>query len=227
MNSVDVIIPVYNYEKFIGEAINSILKQTWKDLKIIVVDDGSTDATAERVKEIQKSDVRVVLFQPGKVGIPAALNLALEKSTAPYIAFLDADDLWEKTKLEKQIVFLKINREVMICFTQIKEFETFDDSTQKQNFRARKEVMNGLVRDTFLGKRELFEKYGKFDVEKNSGEFILWFSPLIHDNCKYKILPEVLAYRRIHDNNLTRSINPKDYLKVIKAHLDAKKRNDN
>ena len=226
MTKVDVIIPVYNYEKFIGDAIDSILQQTVKEVNVIVVNDGSTDNTVQCVRKIQAMDSRVLLLEQENRGISAALNTGLEYSKAPFIAFLDADDLWEKTKLEIQLDFLENNNDIMFCFTQIKEFESFEPTVNNPKFNARKEPINGLTKLTFLGKREIFEKYGNFKAGKKIGDFIQWFSPLINDGCKYKVIPEVLAYRRVHDNNLTRKIDKKDYLKLIKAHMDAKRNND-
>lgn len=226
MGKIDIIIPVYNGEDFISEAIESILKQTYSEYKIIVVDDGSTDNSAEKVKEIQNTDSRIHLFQPGRLGLAKALNYGLEQSKAPFIAFLDADDLWESTKLEKQMEVLEKRKDISICFTKIKEFETFFQIEQKQQFAARKESMNGLVKTTFLGRREVFKKYGKFNPDIELGDFILWFSPLIHDGCRYEVIPEVLAYRRVHENNMTSKANRNDFLKILKAHLDLKKKNE-
>lgn len=221
---IDVIIPVFNCEKYIGEAIDSILNQTWKDLSIIVVDDGSTDNTASVVEKITESGKRIVLISPGKVGLSNALNIGIDSSKAPYIAFLDADDVWKPEKLEKQMNYLFNHNNIQMCFTMIQEFESFDDDGITQNFHARDEIMKGVVRGTFLGKKELFDKYGKFKPSINMGEFIDWMSPVINEGVKYIVLDEVLMLRRIHSNNLTRQAKPADYLSLIKAHLTAKKK---
>jgi len=225
MNEVDIIVPVYNCEKFICEAINSILLQTWKDFQIIVVDDGSTDRSAALVKEMQQTDKRIKLIQPGKQGLSATLNTGIRNSKAAFVAFLDADDLWEQTKLEKQMKILLEQEKISACFTQIKEFETFENPDEVQTYRARDKALNGVAKLSFVGRRSLFEQFGLFADKTTTGDFVQWFSPIINAGSKYIIIPEVLAYRRIHDDNFTRNIKPTDYLRIIKAHLDAKKNN--
>ncbi len=224
MSKIDVIIPVYNGEDFIEEAIKSIQQQSFADFRIIVVDDGSTDNSAKKVKEMLKSDSRIILLQPGKIGLANALNFGLDNAEAPYIAFLDADDLWEKSKLEKQMKVFEKQNDISVCFTKFTEFESFKNTSENHKFKARKEPINGLVKITFLGKREVFKKYGNFNPKIELGDFVSWFSNLINAGCKYFVIPEVLVFRRIHDNNMTAKLDRKGYLDMIKAHLDAKKK---
>lgn len=96
---VSVVIPAYNSAEFIGEAIESVLKQTYKNVEIIVVDDGSTDATVDIVKQYRG----VNLLQQKNQGSAVARNLAIENAKGSYIAFLDSDDVWWTGKLELQL----------------------------------------------------------------------------------------------------------------------------
>ncbi len=100
---VSVIVPAYNAEEFIGETLNSALSQTYSNIEILVVDDGSQDRTSEVVKAFVQKDERVILLQQANAGVAAARNLAIEKSRGEYIAPLDADDIWYPQKLEKQM----------------------------------------------------------------------------------------------------------------------------
>lgn len=104
---VSVIVPAYNAEKFIGEALDSALSQTYSNIEILVVDDGSQDRTSEVVKAFVQKDDRVILLQQANAGVAAARNLAIEKSRGEYIAPLDADDIWYPQKLEKQMQCFK------------------------------------------------------------------------------------------------------------------------
>src|SRR5919205_4589183 len=107
MNSsppIIVIIPVYNGESYVAEAIESILDQTYRPAEVIVVDDGSTDNTAEVVKRF--GDVVQYHHQPNR-GAGAARNRGVELSHGEFLAFLDADDLWHKDKLAHQIQAFK------------------------------------------------------------------------------------------------------------------------
>lgn len=106
---VSIITPCHNAEKFIGETIESVLKQTYDNWELIVVDDGSTDGSADIVKRYQEGDSRIKYFRIDKAsGSPSKpRNLGIENSKGNYIAFLDSDDLWLEDKLEKQVAFMQ------------------------------------------------------------------------------------------------------------------------
>ncbi len=104
---VSVIIPAYNASRFIRETLHSALSQTYKEIEIVVVDDGSTDDTAEIVTRFSEADGRVRLLSQQNQGASAARNHGISASTGEFIAFLDADDLWHPTKLEKQVKLLQ------------------------------------------------------------------------------------------------------------------------
>lgn len=101
---VSVIIPNFNYSKYIQECIISVVDQSYGHIEIVVVDDGSTDDSLERIEEFGK---KVVLVRSQNQGSCAARNLGLLKSSGPLIAYLDADDFWDQKKIELQVDFLK------------------------------------------------------------------------------------------------------------------------
>jgi glycosyltransferase involved in cell wall biosynthesis len=100
---VSVIVPAYNAEAYIRRTLESALAQTYTDLEILVVDDGSTDTTRSIVTEMARQDSRITLLQQANAGVAAARNLAIEYSKGQYVAPLDADDLWLPEKIEKQV----------------------------------------------------------------------------------------------------------------------------
>ncbi len=100
---VSVIIPAYNAEAFILHTLNSVISQTYKNIEVIVVDDGSHDKTAQIVESIMQRDDRVTLLQQPNSGVSAARNKAIEKSRGEYIAPIDADDIWYPQSIEKQV----------------------------------------------------------------------------------------------------------------------------
>lgn len=107
---VSVIMPAYNCERFIGESIQSVQKQTYANWELIVVNDASTDHTADEVLQYQKLDHRIKLINLAvNSGTQAARNTAIRNSSGQYIAFLDSDDLWEPDKLKEQIAFMQAN----------------------------------------------------------------------------------------------------------------------
>ncbi|NMG18857.1 glycosyltransferase family 2 protein [Brasilonema bromeliae] len=100
---VSVILPAYNAEAFIIRTLQSIISQTYKNIEILVVDDGSQDKTAEIVESFAQKDRRISLFKQSNSGVASARNLAIENSKGEYIAPIDADDIWYPEKLEKQV----------------------------------------------------------------------------------------------------------------------------
>jgi glycosyltransferase involved in cell wall biosynthesis len=104
---VSVIVPAHNAQSFIGEALGSALHQSYSNIEVLVVDDGSQDRTAEIVASIAERDDRVTLFRSANRGVAAARNLAIESARGEYVAPLDADDVWYPDKLRKQVGCLR------------------------------------------------------------------------------------------------------------------------
>lgn len=100
---VSVILPAYNAETFIEQTLASVLAQTYTNIEVLVVDDGSRDRTAEIVESIAQKDHSIILLRQSNAGVAAARNLAIQNSKGEYIAPIDADDIWYPQKLEKQV----------------------------------------------------------------------------------------------------------------------------
>src|SRR4026208_1635519 len=101
---ISVIVPAYNASHTLGETIESVLSQSFSDLELIIVDDGSTDRTREIVSKYNQKDERITYVWQINSGVSAARNKGVEISKGKYISIIDADDLWDKCKLEKQIL---------------------------------------------------------------------------------------------------------------------------
>jgi len=111
MQEIDIIMPAYNCAKYIKSAIESVKKQTYQNWRLIIIDDGSTDNTAQVIQSATndiKEKVELIKCKKN-LGVAEARNLGIRKSTNRYIAFLDADDVWLESKLEKQLKFMKDN----------------------------------------------------------------------------------------------------------------------
>ena len=119
MPEISVIVPTYNYAHFIGDCLDSIFAQTYKDFEVIVIDDGSTDDTA-RVLEKYKGEIRYI-YQENK-GLPAARNTGIKAAQGEYLAFLDSDDLWLPEKLGEQVLFLRNEADMGIIFSDASAF---------------------------------------------------------------------------------------------------------
>jgi glycosyltransferase involved in cell wall biosynthesis len=180
---VSVLIPTYNRAHLIRNAVDSVLAQTYSDLEIIVIDDGSADGTAavmaEYLKPTNTFSDRIRFLQQENKGKSVALNNAFSKATGEWIAFLDSDDAWLPEKIEWQFRALQTYPECGACFTDC-QFET-DDNSAKVNFPfpepAGSEVVLGKLPGslrslaespcgsiiTFLCRADLFRKIGGFD----------------------------------------------------------------
>ncbi len=115
-SKISIIITTYNGAKYIAETIESIRKQTYINWELIIVDDGSDDGTPAIVCNIK--DPRIQLHEVGRIGINGKVkNIGFKKSTGVFIAFIDHDDLWAPTKLEKQVAALQQYPEAGFCLT--------------------------------------------------------------------------------------------------------------
>ncbi|MGY3238647.1 glycosyltransferase involved in cell wall biosynthesis [Bradyrhizobium sp. USDA 4448] len=110
MNLVSIVIPAYNAERFIARTLASAQAQTYEKLEIIIIDDGSTDNTRAVVEAIAATDKRLKLLSTPNRGVARARNLGIENARGPYVAFLDADDLWHRTKIARQVEALDTHR---------------------------------------------------------------------------------------------------------------------
>ena len=125
---VSVIIPCHNHARYLGEALASVAGQTFGDLELIVVDDGSTDDTPAVLAAYP--DRRMRTRRTANAGVSAARNAGLEMARGEFIAFLDADDRWLAEKLEKQVAVMEASPDVALVFTDLRRFPGLDTATQ-------------------------------------------------------------------------------------------------
>jgi len=200
---VSCVVPVFNGERFLGEALESILTQTCPPDEIVVVDDGSTDGSAQIATALD----RVRYIRQENAGPAAARNSGIGISTGDLLAFLDADDLWLPTKLERQLAQLEAQPALEFSVTLVQNFwmpELAAEATayQGQPF-ARPQP--GFVFGTFLGWRRVFERVGPVNPALRTGEDVDWFLRASESGLTHELLPDVLVRRRLHRGNLTRA----------------------
>ncbi len=175
MPKVSVIIPVYNRARLIGKAIQSVLNQSYREFEIVVINDGSIDATESVIKKYQKSDKRIhyICHEKNK-GAAAARNTGVKNATGEYIAFQDSDDEWLPEKLEKQLaVFRNASPEVGIVYSDMwavtekgKKYFYSSRIMSGNRIKYREALGYGVMNigiGTALIRRECFDKVGMFD----------------------------------------------------------------
>jgi len=224
--TVSCIVPVFNGERYLQEALASILAQSHQALDVLVVDDGSTDTSATVAKSC--GDRIRYLFQPN-AGPAAARNLGLEASQGEFVAFLDADDLWHPDKLAHQLARFAARPELDYCVTHVQNFWVPELKEEEEQFRGhpRSRPMPGYVTSTLLARLALFGTVGSFNPELPHADDTDWFLRADTKGAVKELLPEVLLFRRMHPGNMSRTRAPEsraEYLRVVKAALDRRRR---
>ena len=220
---VSVIIPVYNGERFLAAAIESVLSQSYCPLELIVIDDGSTDGSGVIAKSYQS--LRYV-FQPNG-GLCAALNRGLEAAQGSFFAFLDADDLWMENKLALQMSLFDKHPDVDIVFGHHQRFYNRDSGAdQTRAAGAGTKILPAPFKGAMLIRRDSFFRVGLFDTTLRIGDFIDWYKRASEMKLRSFMPPDVVLKRRIHDDHLSNR-DPhaaKDYVRIMKASLDRQRK---
>jgi glycosyltransferase involved in cell wall biosynthesis len=131
---VSVVMGVYNDAEYVTESIESILYQTYKQFEFVIIDDGSTDRSSELLQNYADQDDRVVLFCQSNSGLTRALNAGLARANGKYIARMDADDVANPTRLERQVEFLEENQETVLVGTQYTEIDADGNAFGRSDF---------------------------------------------------------------------------------------------
>jgi glycosyltransferase involved in cell wall biosynthesis len=219
---VSVIIPVYNYDRYLAEAIESVVRQTYQHLDVIVVDDGSTDQSGEVARSFAGRGVRYC--HQVHAGIGPARNKGVELAQGDFLAFLDADDRWLLEKTERQIRAFESDPALEMVFGQAVQLQNGPEweSAVKDKKLGAAGMVPGMVPGTMLIKRPAFFRVGKFQGDWKVGEFIDWYARAVELQIHSLLLPDLLLWRRIHDSNqgVRERQSVSDYARVLKAKLD-------
>ena len=206
---VSIIMPSYNHAKYIAETIESIRQQTYSSWELIIVDDGSDDNTEEIIHTI--NDQRINFYKEGRINVAGIIkNIGLSKSKGEFIAFIDSDDLWEPTKIEKQLKALQEYPDAGFCLTGGYNFSIIYQPLEyyyKKRTGLRyeqlfipllKSEIAGFIQ-TLLFRRSCLEKAGEFKTHKPFSDVDFIMNLARH----YKgiVLYEPLLKRRIHQSN--------------------------
>ena len=219
---VSCIVPVYNGERFLADAVTSILNQSYARVEAIVVDDGSTDTTPEVIAGFG-SQLRAI--RQANAGPGAARNRGIAIAKGTFLAFLDADDIWYPDKLARQMGRFQERPELEISFAQVRNVPAFPDQPGSPPFDASHWPAIPFSPCTLLARREAFERVGLYDPMLRRGEDTEWNVRMMMRGICYEVLPDVLLQRRIHDQNLTlqQVPSPEDVLTSLKSALDRRR----
>jgi glycosyltransferase involved in cell wall biosynthesis len=202
MPKISIIIPAHNAMSYLPETMASIFNQTFDDFEVVVVNNGSTDETEKWASQIK--DARVKLISQVNLGATGARNTGIRESQGEYLAFFDADDLWESTKLAKQVQVLDSHPEVGLVYTWAAYVDEQGNSTgrvvknQQEGYVWRELTKGNLIEcgSVPMVRRQCFEKCGVFD--RDLGSFVedwdMWLR--IANHYQFKVVKEPLVYYR-------------------------------
>lgn len=229
MKKVSVIIPCFNQGKYVKEAINSVLNQTYENIEIICINDGSVDNTAEIITSLaDKYKILFFNFKENK-GVIHARNFGIDASTGDYILPLDADDTIEPTYVEKAVKILDEKPEIGIVYCKAKKFKKKSKIWKLKEYKFESFLYRNCIFNCALFRKSNFLQAGKYKDNLKYGceDWDLWLS-LIELNLKPYQINEFLFNYRQHENSRSKLVNKNHewQKELIKNHIDLYLNND-
>ncbi len=211
MNFISVIMPSYNSAIFISDAISSVIKQTFNNWELLIIDDCSTDQSLLIAQEYAKNDSRIKVIKLKKnSGVVNARNIGIENAKGDYIAFLDSDDYWHPRKLEKQIKFFQDNPSIDVVFSEYYRFNS-RGILGKVNVPNKTIEYQDLLKGNCIGNLTGVYKRHKFlDIRQKSvgaEDYLFWLEIFSKPNIKGVGVAQPLAYYRVAESSKSLSSN--------------------
>lgn len=227
MPLVSVIIPCYNAESFLEKAVRSVMRQSYKNLEIIVVNDCSKDNSLLLLRQLQLQDIRIKIFENEKnLGISKTLNKGIENSSGTYIARMDADDICIETRIEQQVAFLEANKDVALCGGNYIKIDEQGKISGGVKFPVENEMLKAellfycpFAHPAVMMRKTALQETGLYGEYIPAEDYELWLR--MGEKFKLANIPADLIYYRMHDSNTT--VTQKNKLfnalsKVVKDH---------
>jgi glycosyltransferase involved in cell wall biosynthesis len=221
---ISVMVGVYNAERYLAEAIDSVFAQSYRPLELIVVDDGSDDGSAEVAR---RYGATLTYAWQENAGNGSARNHAVRLASGELFAFLDADDRFVADKLARQFAALQADPTLDMVFGHVREFVS-PELTDAQRATVRPPAPQPLpwpAPNLMLIRRESFARVGPFSESVRVGVTVDWYARAAEAGLRSAMLPEVVLERRLHltNNGLRERDSRQQYLHVLKAALDRRR----
>lgn len=225
---VSVVVPCYNHEKYVKETIESIINQTYKNIELIVIDDGSKDGSVKVIQELADRYGFTFIHRPNK-GLTKTLNEGVHLASGDFIAFVASDDYWDITKIEKQVESFNKNDKIVMSFTEGYEINQFSEingvvkyTESRKTFYNFQEILlyASLPSASIMVRKEELLKVGGFSEDLKVEDLDIWLK-LLKDGGLAEVLHEKLMYYRIHDNNTHANdlMITREHFKIISRYL--------
>lgn len=230
MGLVSVVIPTRNRAAYLEQAIRSVLGQTYPEIELIVVNDGSTDGTSSLLSSLQVQEPRISVVHLSGEGASAARNAGIKKATGEYIAFLDDDDLWLPRKLERQIEVLERDRSIGLVYAQsvivdekVNARRVWPSNGMPTSFKDLYRTGNTIPTMTVVVRGSCLKQVGGFDTRfRICQDYDLWLR--IANSFPVKAVTEVLAIYRHHQSNISahRERTTEEVIQIFEQYGNAK-----
>jgi glycosyltransferase involved in cell wall biosynthesis len=222
---ISVVLPAYNAERHLSEAIESVLRQTHEDLELILIDDGSADRTRTIMEEFGRIDARVRVVHHSNWGLVRSLNHGIEVARAEWIARMDADDVMEPSRLERQIAFLANHPSLAVAATLVSyigsdgrvlgySYSNLTRPGAAERIRSRDRLIH-VPHPTVLMRRDTVLQIGGYRKEFRHCEDLDLWNRLADAGEEILVQPEYLLRYRIHDTSVSRISSRMDYLVLL------------
>lgn len=220
---ISVIVPVYNGEKYLAEALESIRRQDYEPLEVVVVDDGSTDRTGEIARGF---DLNLRYTRQPNRGPSAARNRGLEMARGEIVAFQDADDLWPEGKLALQLQKLMDDPSLEIVLGRVQRIKLAGVADGEEVFEDFSEPHIAFNLGSALYRKSVFDRVGLFDVTMRYSEDVEWLMRARERGVRMIVLKQVTLLYRLHGQNMThgRDIRGVRFMNALKKSVDRRKR---
>lgn len=223
MKKVSIVLPVYNGEAYLAQAIESVLNQTYTNLELIIVDDKSKDATPQIVKEYMERDDRIQMYRNKKnLKLPRSLNIGFLHASGEYRTWTSHDNLYEPEAIEKMVAALEEHPEAALVCADLRRIDEHGNVTGEIRLREPEDIyLTNTVGACFLYRHEMSRRIGGYDIDLFLAEdYDYWIrlskmAPFLH-------LPEFLYLVRTHPDNLSTTKakeSNKAYCKVVRKHF--------
>ena len=230
---ISILLSVHNAERFVHQAVESLLNQTFRDFEFLIIDDASTDATSEILRELAAQDVHIrVITNPTNLGLTKSLNIALAQARGNFIARMDADDVALPHRLEKQVAFLETHPDIDVVGTA---YEWIDEDdrvigrphviTDPDDIHRTLPRTNPLLHSSVMIRRTTLDRVHGYDESyRRAQDYDLWLR--LSRTSRMANLPEVLMQKRLVKNMISFASERAQLRCAVRARVSALRRGD-
>ena len=220
---ISAVIVVRNGERYLAEAIESVLAQAMTPIELLVIDDGSTDRSPT-IAGGYGPPVRCIPIEPR--GIGGARNVGVGAARGECVAFLDADDVWTPDCLQALGTALEADERLEVAFGHVRQFVSPDlEPEAAARLRCRSALEPGYLVGASLIRRQTLERIGSFHEDLSTGDFVDWIARAREAHLREQLIPEQVLWRRVHGTNhgIVHVDQRGDYARILKRALDRRR----